>query len=496
MSVSNRSRIIVLAVIATLLTSLSQSQQIDLPNPAGSNGRTAASSSAAPAVRDASVLRGVDFITDGSVEAGTSQNPFWAQSSTNFDYVICTVEACVQEGTTNPTVGPRTGTNWIWIGGAYSESASRPNEVGTISQPVRLTGGTVELHFYLWIGEHDPQGTDNLQLLLDDEEIFATLETNSAFHDDYTLVTIDLSSYADGTERILKFTGTDLQPTNTNFNIDDISILVNGVTVTPTEPPAATATPTPLPGEELLDNPGFERGDEEGKPVLDPWTLVKPSSDKIKCNKEDKIVAYKGDCAFRFKGVPGENSKLRQSPNLSGVNFAEGDIINVSLYLNAPGIPNIRAKVRIKYSDGTDKGKLNIDLDSTSDYEVFAGSYELTSGAVSSIRLSIDNKTISGKIYVDNASVKVAQEVLATNTPDNTNTPAATNTPGTPAATNTPGATDTPGASDTPGVTNTPTASETPGAATETPTETPAAETETPTETPGATLTPSATPTP
>jgi hypothetical protein len=485
MFLPQRSRIVLLVTFALLLGGLStliQSQEYTFSRNQQAHGRVTNPNPQPRPAQPYSGQRGIDFITDGSLEVGTYANPFWEQDSTKFGYVICNVEDCVAEG--NPTVGPRTGNNWAWFGGAFSEEPYG-NETGTLWQPLKVTApGTVTLEFYLWVGEFASGGDDTFKVEIGDSEIFSASETDTAYHSGYTLVSIDISEFADGVERTLKFTGTDIGGTNTNWSMDDIVVLLDGSTATPTETPIATATETPLPGQELLDNGGFEQKDGDN-PQLAPWTVKNVSGDKIKCNKDkdgdgipDKIVAHTGDCAFRFKGMPGENAKLRQEPDLTGFTFSAGDTLNMTLWADAPGIPSTRAKVKITYSDGTDKGKLKVDIGSTSDYDKFVGSFDLESGAVSGIRISIDNKTFSGKLYIDAVSLKIDQDVVATSTPDS-----ATNTPA--PVTNTPQVTETPG-----GATDAPTTTPDGSTATNTPdsaTNTPDAATETPTDGPSAT---------
>ncbi|MBC8098732.1 MAG: S8 family serine peptidase, partial [Armatimonadetes bacterium] len=96
------------------------------------------------------------------------------------------------------------------------------------------------------------------------------------------------------------------------------------LTGTPTATPVITETPTvtstPIAGTELIDNGGFELLGSDGKPNLTPWTIANASSDQGKCNKAGKPpVANTGNCAYRSKGREGENSKLSQIVDLTGL---------------------------------------------------------------------------------------------------------------------------------------------------------------------------------
>jgi hypothetical protein len=180
----------------------------------------------------------------------------------------------------------------------------------------------------------------------------------------------------------------------------------DGSTPTTTATPdAPTATPTVEAGVELLENTGFETLDANNKPDIAPWTVLNASGDKAKCNKEGKVFSYSGDCAFQFKGTPGENAKLRQVADLTGLTPAAGDTLDFSAWVNAGSAPDLRVKIRVKYSDATAKTKLNVDVAAGSDYVQITGTTTLDRAAVQQIRVSFDNKATSGKVRVDEVSL-------------------------------------------------------------------------------------------
>jgi hypothetical protein len=181
-------------------------------------------------------------------------------------------------------------------------------------------------------------------------------------------------------------------------------------TATATEPPVetATATPTEAPTEvELVDNGGFEAD-------LTPWVLKNASGDKVKCNTETKVVANTGLCAFQFKGVVGESSKIQQTVDLVGVTFTATDTLSLSLFANAKkATASGKVKVVVKYSDSEDRTKLTADIATTVGYAELTDSDVLLSAAVSKIKLQISHKSTSGKIYVDDVSLaQVAASAL------------------------------------------------------------------------------------
>ena len=152
-----------------------------------------------------------ESIAEGSFEAGTP-NPFWTEASTNFGTPLCD-DAC-------GTRGAKTGSWCAWFGGIDA------GETGSLEQNVILPSGNAQfLKVYLWIEHSSGNGTDFLKVKVDGNEVFSVLEGNTLYTEGYTLVTIDLSAYADGGSHLLRFesriTGS---PVHSNFFVDDVSI--------------------------------------------------------------------------------------------------------------------------------------------------------------------------------------------------------------------------------------------------------------------------------
>ncbi|MBC8098179.1 MAG: hypothetical protein H7Y11_01940 [Armatimonadetes bacterium] len=174
--------------------------------------------------------------------------------------------------------------------------------------------------------------------------------------------------------------------------------------------PDATATLTETPatvGDELLINGGFEAKGTDSKPDLTPWAVVNGSNDKIKCNKPEKpIIANTGDCAFQFKGGAGENSKLAQTVDITGMTFAIGETVEISMAMWAEDAASAgKLKLRVKYADGTDTGKLTVDVVVAAGYQTMTGNLAIGSIAVSKIKFSINSTSSSGKLYADDLSL-------------------------------------------------------------------------------------------
>jgi len=225
-------------------------------------------------------------------------------------------------------------------------------------------------------------------------------------------------------------------------------------TVTPTEPPTEvptdgpTSTPTPItptptpsatntetPGNELVVNGSFETLGSDGKPDLTPWTVKNSSGDKAKCNKDkdgdgvpDKIFAFVGNCAFVFKGVVGDAGKIQQNLSVTGVTLAVGDDVNLLFAAQTKGGGSGNTKVVVKYGDDT-KAKISTDITETNDlYQLFAGTTTLTSTDIIKVKLGIKGSD-TGKVYVDDVSVKVVAGEVPTEEPTVEETPTVEESP-------------------------------------------------------------------
>jgi hypothetical protein len=177
----------------------------------------------------ASNFEATDMIEDGGFEAGTP-NPFWNEASTNFGTPLCDAGSC---GTGGGTAGPNTGAWWSWFGGATAV------EVATVDQDVTLTNGnTVVLEYFLWIGVDGNAGGDALEVDVDGSNQQTILSNNVSFAAGYAMTSVDISSFADGGTHNLLMRGTQATAATTNFNVDDLSLVI-------------TAPPPPMGGVDI-----------------------------------------------------------------------------------------------------------------------------------------------------------------------------------------------------------------------------------------------------
>ena len=164
-------------------------------------------------------------IQDPGFEASFGSEQYWEQSSTWFSTPLCTLAAC---GNGSGTARPRTGSVWSWFGGV-----SQLNESASLEQyniPFPACGA--KLQFYFWIGaaRSGSDINDRFFIMIDNVEVFSINATQRGLYTAYTLVTVDVSAYADGMPHNLRMSASTSQQLVT-FNLDDIS-LISGPCVT------------------------------------------------------------------------------------------------------------------------------------------------------------------------------------------------------------------------------------------------------------------------
>lgn len=162
---------------------------------------------------------GSNLIDDPSFEAGRNGG-IWKERSTNFGTPICSFAVC---GDGAGTAGPRTGSYWAWFGGADDQE-----EIGVLQQRVRFpSGGSAFLRFYLWIGDSSPDDKDWLRVFIDGQRVFKVKENSSVYDNGYVEVEIDVSAWADGEKHKILFKNKCTGDGNSNFNVDDVSLMAD-----------------------------------------------------------------------------------------------------------------------------------------------------------------------------------------------------------------------------------------------------------------------------
>lgn len=176
----------------------------------------------------------VNAIQDGSFEAtnGTTySNPYWGQGSTTFGTILCNVAGCTPPGGTQ---APRTGAFWAWFGGSSS------GDVGYVQQTVVMTPGVSVLNFYLKMEANSNPG-NFLKVSIDGTPVFTATTANQGGYASYTLVSVDVTAFANGAARVVRFDSTTLG--SGNFHVDDVALDITGPACAPNALPWLTAVP-------------------------------------------------------------------------------------------------------------------------------------------------------------------------------------------------------------------------------------------------------------
>jgi cysteine-rich repeat protein len=155
------------------------------------------------------------IIGDGGLELGTP-NPYWTESSTNFDSPICNELDCGL-GTGS---GPASGDWWAWFGGIeVAESSS-------LLQTIEIPDGARELTFRLELSACD-SASDFLEVRIAGNQRWRIDGSNELCGlQGYTEQTVNISQFADGGLYNLEFRSRTFGNNEdvTNFFVDDIAL--------------------------------------------------------------------------------------------------------------------------------------------------------------------------------------------------------------------------------------------------------------------------------
>lgn len=179
----------------------------------------------------------------------------------------------------------------------------------------------------------------------------------------------------------------------------------NEPTATSTNQPTPTATSTPQSGAvELIANGGFETGSGADPSQPASWDVKNTTGDKLKCNKPEKVIANSGECAFKFKGKPGEQARLKQLAPAFEVQ--PGETLSLSVFVWAKNVqPGLnRVKVVVVYPTAPkEKMLLTVDQNGT-------GYEELTASASApetpdKIKVIVNSRSETGRTLIDDFSL-------------------------------------------------------------------------------------------
>jgi hypothetical protein len=207
--------------------------------------------------------------------------------------------------------------------------------------------------------------------------------------------------------------------TGTVYVYDDPELVATETTVPPTFthtpddpstpiPPTPTNTPLPDGTVELLVNGGFEI-DADANQVPDGWNLKRASDDKLKCNTDDKAIAFEGACVFQFKRSDAERSKLLQDVDLAAHAVSVSNTLTLSGQVWAKGDVDSKATLKVKYASlPTDKLTFNI-VSTAKQWTAFSALQPnlliTLADTPSKIILQLKHQSPSGKVRYDALSL-------------------------------------------------------------------------------------------
>ncbi len=162
-------------------------------------------------------LTPTNLIRDGSFELGIP-NSEWAEfSSPTFTTPLCNAASCSSVNLA------RTGSYWAWF------TAIGMTETGYLSQTLVISpAGSAILDFYLRLPAVSGSGDGLFRVTLDDNVLFELTDTitNQMAYADYTRVSRNVTSYADGLTHTLRLSAT-VPVSTTSFYVDDVSLTVS-----------------------------------------------------------------------------------------------------------------------------------------------------------------------------------------------------------------------------------------------------------------------------
>jgi len=169
-----------------------------------------------------------NLVQDPSFEVAISSTAVWQQASTNSDSPLCTL-AIPECNFGSGTAAARTGSVWALFGGIdFTDPEAGNPEVAYVYQNIAFPTCSAELQFYFWIGAA-PAGSNASDVFLariDGTTVFSANATQKASYPSYTLVTVDVGSFANGVVHKVEFYSVTSDQT-VIFNLDDVSLVRN-----------------------------------------------------------------------------------------------------------------------------------------------------------------------------------------------------------------------------------------------------------------------------
>jgi hypothetical protein len=167
----------------------------------------------------------LELLADGGFEQALNlDSPAWAEADTVSGSPICEDSASFPQCVVIPMQArpSAVGGKWVWFGGANGQHTA------SVSQNVQIpAGSSPRLSFRLFIGAHSAETDANLSVTIGGSPVMTINEAVTTYDGGYGLVgPLDVSQFADGVTRPLKFEYTNPAGGFPNINLDDVSLFL------------------------------------------------------------------------------------------------------------------------------------------------------------------------------------------------------------------------------------------------------------------------------
>ena len=145
-----------------------------------------------------------------------ADNPYWVESDSVYGTPLCNGSWCGYWTDAHPY----NGSAWAWFG-----AAQEPVHTASLSQTVTFPTGGATLRFYFWIGYAQPgsNASDAFFAKIDGVTVFTANATQIGTYSNYTLISIDVSAFANGAPHTIQFSHINTYQ-DVGFQLDDVAL--------------------------------------------------------------------------------------------------------------------------------------------------------------------------------------------------------------------------------------------------------------------------------
>lgn len=143
----------------------------------------------------------------------------------------------------------------------------------------------------------------------------------------------------------------------------------------------------------LLTNGGMEQGNQ----MPAGWNVNNATQDRRRCNNANNTFTPFGNCAFVFRGGPGEQTVLVQRSKISALGTLEfGGYFQVR-----QNQPNAILRVVVNYTDGTPASREVVRLYRSAEMTWVSGAVQVVSPNVRNVVMAVVHRSGQGRVVAD-----------------------------------------------------------------------------------------------